>query len=138
MSNGRRRTRFAQKTRPRAGILRDLAVDDLESNNGIQNCIACTVSDSHRSRTELNRKTVCSSFYFKMGVSQRSRRQSAACRWSLRLLVISKESKTNETTQAFAVRTSLCQWSSAGRASLFGFTLRFRGSRSEEHTSELQ
>src|SRR5262249_62121193 len=47
---------------------------------------------------------------------------------SFRLVVISEESKTNETTQAFAVRTTLRQRSSAGRAGLFSFTLRFSGS----------
>src|SRR4029077_9771483 len=64
------RTRFAQKTGPRARILRDLALDDLESNDRVQNGIARAISYSHRSRTELDRKTVCSRLYFEVGVSQ--------------------------------------------------------------------
>src|SRR4029077_17469613 len=43
-------------------------------------------------------------------------------------LSVSKEGKANETPQAFAVRTTLSQRSSAGRAGLRSFTLRFRGS----------
>src|SRR5512132_555209 len=70
VTNVRRRTRFAQKARSRARILRDLAIDDLESNKRVQNCIARAISYGHRSRTELNRKTVCSRLYFEVGVSQ--------------------------------------------------------------------
>src|SRR6476646_1816516 len=128
MTNVRGRTRFAQKTRPRPGVLRNLAIDDFESNKRVQNCIARAVSYRHRSSTEFNRKTICARLYFKVGVSQWSRRQSAARRWSFRLLVISEEGKTNETPQAFAVRTTVSQRSSAGRAGLFSFILRFRRS----------
>src|SRR6266496_3960367 len=46
----------------------------------------------------------------------------------VKTLSISKEGKANETPQAFAVRTTLSQRSSAGRAVLRSFTLRFRGS----------
>ena len=49
-------------------------------------------------------------------------------RWWFRLLAIREEGKTNETPEAFAVRTALVQRSSAGRACLRRFTLRFRGS----------
>src|SRR5512132_741098 len=63
-------TRFAQKTGPRARILRDLAIDDLEGNMRVQNCIARAISYGHRSRAELNRKTVCSRLYFEVGISQ--------------------------------------------------------------------
>jgi hypothetical protein len=69
MTNVCRRTRFAQKTGPRAGILRDFAIDGLESNKRVQNCIARAISYGHRSRTKLNRKTVCSRLYFEVGVS---------------------------------------------------------------------
>src|SRR5437867_11103262 len=58
MMNVRGRARFAQKTRPRAGILRDAPVDDLEGNNRVQHCIASAVSYCHRTRTELDRETV--------------------------------------------------------------------------------
>jgi hypothetical protein len=74
VTNVRRRTRFAQKTRPGAGILRDLAIDDLEGNKRVQNCIARAVSYGHCSGTELNWKTVSSCLYFKVSVSQCSRR----------------------------------------------------------------
>src|SRR5512132_4402540 len=69
VTNVCRRTLFAQKTGPRARILRDLAIDDLESNKRVQNCIARAICFGHRSRTELNRKTVCSRLYFEVGVS---------------------------------------------------------------------
>src|SRR5258708_8295060 len=74
VTNVCRRTRFAQKTGPRARILRDLAIDDLESNERVQNCVARAISYGHRSRTELHRKTVCSRLCFEVGVSQWSRR----------------------------------------------------------------
>src|SRR6476661_8080338 len=70
VTNVRRRTRFAQKTGPRARILRDLPINDLESNKRVQNCIAGAISYGHCSRTELNRKTVCSRLYLEVGVSQ--------------------------------------------------------------------
>src|SRR4249919_1453641 len=126
MTNVRRRTRFAQKTGSRARILRHLAIDDLESNKRVQNCIARPISYGHCSRTELNRKTVCSRLYFEVGVSQWSGCQSAARRWPLWLLSVPREGKANETPQAFAVRTTLSQRSPASRAGLRSFTLRFR------------
>src|SRR4030095_11715139 len=55
----------------------------------------------------------------------------AARRWPFRLLSFPKEGKANETPQAFAVRTTLSQRSSAGRAGLRSSTLRFR--HSEAH-----
>ena len=73
MTNVRRRSRFAQKTRPCARVLRDFAIDNLKSNERVQNCIARAVSYRHRSGTELNRKTVCSGLYFEVRVSQWTR-----------------------------------------------------------------
>src|SRR5262249_19161652 len=73
MTNVRGRTRFAQKTRSRARVLRHFAIDNLESNERVQNCIARAVSYRHRSGTELNGKTVCSGLYFEVRVSQWSR-----------------------------------------------------------------
>src|SRR5437762_1308645 len=128
VTNIRSRTSFAQKTRSRARVLRDLAIDDLESNKRVQNCIARAIGYGHRSRTELNRKTVCSRFYFEVRVSQWSGCQSAARRWPFRLLSVAREGKANEAPQTFAVRTTLSERSSAGRAGLRSFTLRFRGS----------
>src|SRR6516162_345141 len=97
MTNVRGRTRFAQKTRSRARVLRDFAIDNLESNERVQNCIARAVSYRHRSGAELNRKTVCPGLYFEVRVSQWSRCQSSARSWSFRLLFTSKEGETNET-----------------------------------------
>src|SRR5262245_41489670 len=74
MTNVRRRARFAKKTRPRARILCDFAINDFESNKRVQNRIPRAVSYGHRSGTELNGKTVCSRLYFKVSVSQWSRR----------------------------------------------------------------
>src|SRR5438874_11971207 len=73
VTNIRSRTRFAQKTRSRARVLRDLAIDDLESNKRVQNCSARAISYRRRSRTLLNRKIVGSLLYFAVGVSQWSR-----------------------------------------------------------------
>jgi hypothetical protein len=70
VTNVRRRTRFAQKTGPRARILRNFAIDDLESDKRVQNCIARPISYGHRSRTEFNWKTVCSRLYLEVSVSQ--------------------------------------------------------------------
>src|SRR5437763_11267687 len=107
VTNSRSRARFAQKTRSRARVLRDLAIDDLESNKRVQNCIARAISYGHRSRTELNRKTVCSRLYFEVRVSQWSGCQSAARRWPFRLISVTRERKANEAPQTYAVRTTL-------------------------------
>src|SRR5437762_7538233 len=69
-SNVRSRARFAQKMRPRAGILRHPTVDDLEGNSRVQNCIASAISYGHSSRTELDRKTIRTYLHFEVGVSQ--------------------------------------------------------------------
>src|SRR6476469_1887259 len=65
-----RGTRFAQKTRPRARILRDFAIDNLESNKRVQNCVARAISYRHRSSTKLHREPVCSRLHFEVGVPQ--------------------------------------------------------------------
>ena len=70
MTNVCRRTRFAQKTGPRARILRDFAIDNLESNKRVQNCVARAISYRHRSSTKLHRETVCSRLHFEVGVPQ--------------------------------------------------------------------
>src|SRR6266487_3251053 len=58
MMNVRSCARFAQKTRPRAQILRHSALDDLESSFRVQDCIAGAISYGHCSRAELDRKTI--------------------------------------------------------------------------------
>ena len=116
MMNVRSCARFAQKTRPRAGILRDAPVDDLESNSRVQHCIASAISYGHCSRTELDRKTIRTYFHLEVCVSQWSGRQSTSRRWSFRLFAVREKAKANETTQAFAVRTNLSQRSPTCRA----------------------
>src|SRR5205085_2307136 len=70
MMNLRGRARFAEETRSDSGHLRDFSVDDLQSDDGIQNRVACTISDRDCSGAELNRKTVRTDFHFKVIVSQ--------------------------------------------------------------------
>jgi hypothetical protein len=88
MMNVRSRTRFAQKTRPRARILRHLPVDDLEGNSRVQHCIASAVSYCHRSSTELDRKTIRTYLHVEVRISQWSGRQSTAPRRSLSLFAV--------------------------------------------------
>src|SRR5262249_16296805 len=73
VTNVRGRTGLTQETRPRARILRDFPIDDLEGNMRIQNCIARAVSNGRRSCAELSRKTICFCLHFEVGVSQWSR-----------------------------------------------------------------
>src|SRR6185437_13331118 len=58
MTDLRGRARFAQETRSDSGHLRDFSVDYFKSDHGIQNCVACTISNRDCSRAKLNRKTV--------------------------------------------------------------------------------
>src|SRR5207249_8421993 len=109
MMNVCSRARFAQKTRTRPGILRHPAVDDLESNLRVQHCIASAVSYGHRSRAELDRETIRTYLHFEVGVSQLSRRQSTARRWSFSLFAVRQKAKANEATQAPPIRTALSQ-----------------------------
>src|SRR5437667_8980725 len=109
MMNVRSRARFAQKTRPRAGILRHFPVDDFQGNSRVQHCIASAVSYGHRSRTELDRETIRTYLHFEVGVSQLSRRQSTARRWSFSLFALRQKAKANEATQALPIRTALSQ-----------------------------
>src|SRR6058998_1838302 len=109
MMNVRSRARLAQKTRPRARILRHLPVDHLESDKRIQDCIASAVSYGHSSRTELDRETIRTYLHFEVGVSQLSRRQSTARRWSFSLFAVRQKAKANEATQALPIRTALTQ-----------------------------
>src|SRR6266700_3598050 len=123
MMNVRSRARFAQKTRPRAWILRHTPIDHLKGNSRVQHRIASAVSYSHRSRTELDRKTIRTYFHFEVGVSQWSGRQSTPCRWSFRLLAIREKAKAHETTQALPVRTALSQRPATCRAGSRGLRL---------------
>src|SRR5215475_10790716 len=68
------RPRFAQKARAGARILRNAMVNDLEGDRRAQHCIASAISYGHRSRAELNRKTVGTYFHIEVGVAQSSRR----------------------------------------------------------------
>jgi hypothetical protein len=68
MTDVRSRACFTQKARPRAGILRDPAVNDLEGNLRVQHGIASAISYCHRSRTELDRKTIRGYLNFEVGV----------------------------------------------------------------------
>src|SRR5580704_6368917 len=84
----RGRACFAQETRPCAGILRDSSVDYLQSDGGIQHCVARAISYRHCSRAELHRKAVRADFHFKVIVLQRPRYQSSAVLDFVRLLAI--------------------------------------------------
>jgi hypothetical protein len=70
MMNVRSRARFAQKTRPRPGILRYAPVDDLEGNLRVQHSIARAISYGHSSRAEFDWKTIRAYFHLEVGVSQ--------------------------------------------------------------------
>ena len=128
MMNVRCRPRFAQKTRPRAGILRDTPVDDLERNGRVQDRIASAVSYGHCSGTELDRKTILTYFHFEVGVSQWSGRQPTARRWFFRLFTVREKAKANEATQALPLWTALSQRSSTCPACPRSFGLRFHTS----------
>src|SRR6266487_1563686 len=125
MMNVRSRARFAQKTRPRAGILRHPTVDDLEGNSRVQNCIASAISYGHSPRTELDRKTIRTYLHFEVGVSQWSGRQSTPRRWSLHVLAVRQKAKGNETTQALSFWTALSERSSTCGAGPRSWRLRF-------------
>src|SRR4029077_21217162 len=116
MMNVRSRSRFAQKTRSRAGILRGAPVDDLESSSRVQHCIASAISDGHRARSELDRKTIRTYLHFEVRVSQWSGRQPTSRRWSLGVFPVREEPEGNETTQALTIWTALSQRSSTCRA----------------------
>ena len=66
MMNLRGRARFTQETRSDSGHLRDFSVYDFESDDGIQNRVACAISNRDCSCAELNRKTVGADFYFEV------------------------------------------------------------------------
>src|SRR4029077_7831278 len=128
MMNVRSRARFAQKTRSRPGILGGAPVDDLESSSRVQHCIASAVSDGHRSRTELDRKTISTYLHFEVRVSQWSGRQPTSRRWSLRVFAVREEPEGNETTQALTIWTAWSPRSSSCRASARCFRFRFHNS----------
>src|SRR4029453_16995661 len=71
--------RFAQETRSDSRHLRDFSVYDFKSDDGIQNRVACTISNRHCASAELDRKAICADFHFKVIVLQWSRRQSPGC-----------------------------------------------------------
>jgi hypothetical protein len=107
MVNVRRCARLAQKTRSRARILGYTAVDDLERHHRVQHCIARAVSDGHRAGAKLDRKTIRSDFDFEVCISQRSGGQSSPPSWAIDFFAVTKETKADKTTQAFALWTAL-------------------------------
>src|SRR6266550_3916198 len=74
MTDLRGRARFAEETRSDSRHLRDFSVYDFKSDDGIQNRIACTISNRDCSRAELDRKAVGANLYLKVIVLQWSRR----------------------------------------------------------------
>src|SRR5438105_6218713 len=74
MTDLRGRARFAQETRSDSRHLRDFSVYAFKSDDGIQNRIACTISNRDCSRAELDRKAVGANLYLKVIVLQWSRR----------------------------------------------------------------
>src|SRR5882724_2612126 len=110
------RARFAQKTRSRAGILRHASIDDFERDSRVQHGVASAVSYGHRSRTQLDGKTICTDLRLEVSVSQRSGCQSAVQRWSFDPFAVCQKTEANETAQTLAVRTTLRQVSSTSRA----------------------
>ena len=117
MMNVRSRARFAQKTRPRAGIVCHAPVDDLKSNSRVQHSIASAVSYRHRSRPEFDREAIGSDLHFEVGIPQWSWCQSTARRRSVGLFAVRQKAKGDETTEAFSVRAALSQRSATSRAS---------------------
>src|SRR5207249_6120556 len=107
MMNVRSRARFAEKTRPRAGILRHLSINDFESNLRVQHCIASAISDGHRARAELDWKTIRTYLHFEVGISQWSGCQSTTTCWPIRLPAVRQKAKANKTTQALPIRAAL-------------------------------
>src|SRR5207249_11466737 len=88
MTNLRGRPRFVQEARSRPGILRDYSVDYFDRDDGIQHCLARTISYRHRSRAKLGGKAVRADFHFKMIVLQRPGHQSSAVFDFVRLLAV--------------------------------------------------
>src|SRR6266550_5118285 len=118
------RARFAQETRSDSGHLRDFSVYDFKCDDGIQNRVACTISNRDCSRAELNRKTVGADCNFKVIVLQRSGRQAPGCFRLPWFLTAAQKAEIGETTKAFAFWTYLRERSSADRArsnGWFGF-----------------
>src|SRR4029077_10491960 len=110
----RGRERFAEETRPRAGILRDPSVDYFKRDDRIQHCVARAISYRHCSRAELYWKAVRADFDFKMIVLQRSGCQSSPAFGFVWLLAVAQKTKTNETTKALTFLTCLRGRSSDG------------------------
>src|SRR5438094_6298596 len=124
MTDLRGRARFAQETRSDSRHLRDFSVYDFKSDDGIQNRVACTISNRDCSRAELNRKTVGADFNFEVIVLQWSRRQSPGCFRLPWFLTAAQKTQIGETTKAFAFWTYLRERSSTDRAcsdGWFGF-----------------
>src|SRR5262249_12485225 len=125
MMNIRDCARFAKESGSRAGILRRLAIDNLEGNNRIQNRITSAVSYGHCSRAELDRKTIRADLNFEVGIFQLAGGQTTPPCWSFRVFALCQKAEANETTQALAVRTALGQRSSTCSASSRSLSLSF-------------
>src|SRR4029077_7805792 len=118
MMDLRGRARFAQEARSDSGHLRDLSVYDLKSDDGIQNRVACAISNRDCSGAELNRKTVHSDFHLEVIVLQWSGRQSPGCFGLSWFLTAAQKTEISETTNA---STILGERSSANRAGSDGW-----------------
>ena len=104
---------LAQEARPNAGNFRNSPVDYLERDDGIQNGVACAISNRDCSGAELNRKTVHSDFHLEVIVLQWSGRQSPGCFGLSWFLTAAQKTEISETTKA---STILRERSSANRA----------------------
>src|SRR4029077_14052831 len=68
----RRRTCFAQESRPSGRGSYPLRVDDLEGDLAVEDCISCACGDCHCSGTEFYRMTVRTKYNFKASIARRS------------------------------------------------------------------
>jgi hypothetical protein len=94
MMKSRRRTCFAQESRPSGGIACPLRVDDLEGDCAFEGGISCKIGDSHCSGTEFYRMTVRTNFDFKVSIARWSHHRGLAFR---------REGKTSQAAQTFPV-----------------------------------
>ena len=93
-------SRLAQEARPYARNFRNVSVDYLERDDGIQNSVARAISDRHCSCAELDRKAVGANFDFEVIVLQWSGRQSTGCFGSSWFSAAAQKTQISQTTKA--------------------------------------
>src|SRR4030095_562000 len=112
----RGRACLTQEARTGRGIGRQFPRNDLQRDGRIEDRVASTVSNAHRSRAKYLRVAIGVDFHFEVSVTQRTKSDVSALAASVDFVVLGEKAKANQAPNTFAVRAGMGNLLTASRA----------------------